>query len=159
VTAVILVVQGHLLAHIRLSSFVGMLALLVVSLAAGWLLGGPGSDNRKTLALTTSLRNVGVSLVIATGDIFAGTPAGPTVMVYGWVEIFGSLALALAWGRHASGTPVGEETKMEAPTKAPLAKGARPRTCWELRKESNVKKRSRKPLSPRVEQGSFPDRL
>src|SRR5215472_17269667 len=62
--------------------FVGMLALLTASLAAGWLLGGPGSDNRKTMALTTSLRNVGVCLVIATGGICAGAPAGPAVIVY-----------------------------------------------------------------------------
>jgi hypothetical protein len=38
------------------------LALLVANLAAGWLLGGPGSESCKTLALTTSLRNVGVNL-------------------------------------------------------------------------------------------------
>ena len=62
VTGVIRVAQGHLLAEVRLLGFVGMLALLVASLAAGWLLGGPGSDSRKTLALTTSLRNVGVNL-------------------------------------------------------------------------------------------------
>jgi hypothetical protein len=62
VTGVILVAQDHLLAEVRLLGFVGMLALLVASLAAGWLLGGPGSDSRKTLALTTSLRNVGVNL-------------------------------------------------------------------------------------------------
>jgi BASS family bile acid:Na+ symporter len=102
VTVVILVAQGRLLAEIRPVGFAGMLALLIASLAAGWLLGGPGSANRKTLALTTSLRNVGVSLVIATGGIFLGTPAGPAVMVYGWVEIFGSLLLALAWGRFGS---------------------------------------------------------
>jgi len=45
---------------IRLRDYVAMSALLVARLAAGWLLGGPGSDNRKALALTTSLRNVGV---------------------------------------------------------------------------------------------------
>jgi BASS family bile acid:Na+ symporter len=126
VTGVILVAQGHLLAEIRPVGFVGMLALLMASLAAGWLLGGPGSDNRKTMALTTSLRNVGVSLVIATGGIFAGTPAGPAVMVYGWVEIFGSLSLALVWGRRTSGAPLGEEAKMQASTNDPIAKGTRP---------------------------------
>jgi BASS family bile acid:Na+ symporter len=126
VTGVILVVQGHLLARIRLVGFVGMLALLLASLAAGWLLGGPGSDHRKTLALTTSLRNVGVGLVIATGGIFAGTPAGPAVMVYGWIEIFGSLFLALAWGRRTSGIRVGEETKMQVPADDPIPNETRP---------------------------------
>jgi BASS family bile acid:Na+ symporter len=126
VTVVLLVVQGHLLAETRLVGFVGMLALLIASLAAGWLLGGPGSDNRRTMALTTSLRNVGVGLVIATGGIFAGTPAGPAVMVYGWVEVFGSLFLALAWGRRTSGTPLEEKSNMQASTNDPIAKGTGP---------------------------------
>src|SRR5579862_6206156 len=67
-TGVILVAQFRLLAEIRLPGLVGMLALLAASLAAGWLLGGPGTGNRKALTLTTSLRNVGVGLVIATGN-------------------------------------------------------------------------------------------
>jgi BASS family bile acid:Na+ symporter len=75
-----------------------MLALLVASWAAGWLLGGPGCGNRRALTLTTSLRNVGVGLVIATGN-FAGTAAVTAVLAYGVVEIGGSLLLALAWGR------------------------------------------------------------
>jgi hypothetical protein len=52
VTGVILVAQGHLLAEVRLLGFVGKLARLVASLAAGRPLGGPGSDSRKTLPPT-----------------------------------------------------------------------------------------------------------
>src|SRR5262249_32251204 len=63
----ILVVHFQLLTEIRLRGLVGMLALLLASWAAGWLLGGPEKDTRKTMTLTTSLRNVGVGLVIATG--------------------------------------------------------------------------------------------
>jgi bile acid:Na+ symporter, BASS family len=95
---VVIVVYFPLLAEIHLRGYVGMLALLVASWAAGWLLGGPGSDNRRALALTTSLRNVGVGLVIATGN-FGGTAAVTAVLAYGIVEIVGSLLLALAWGR------------------------------------------------------------
>jgi len=94
---VVLVVYFPLLAEIRLRGYMGMLALLVASWAAGWLLGGPGSDNRRALALTTSLRNVGVGLVIATGN-FGGTAAVTAVLAYGIFEIVGSLLLALAWG-------------------------------------------------------------
>ena len=43
------------------------------------LAGGSGNDNRKTVALTTSLRNVGVGLVIVVGN-FAGTPAVSAVL-------------------------------------------------------------------------------
>ncbi|HME57876.1 MAG TPA: bile acid:sodium symporter [Terracidiphilus sp.] len=95
---VILVVYFPLMAEIRLRGYVGMLALLVASWAAGWLLGGPGADNRRALALTTSLRNVGVGLVIATSN-FGGTAAVTAVLAYGIFEIVGSLLLALAWGR------------------------------------------------------------
>ena len=98
---VVLVVYFPLMAEIRLRGYLGMSALLVASLAAGWLLGGLGSDNRKAVALTTSLRNVGVGLIIATGN-FAGTAAVTAVLAYGIFEIIGSLLLALGWGRSTS---------------------------------------------------------
>jgi BASS family bile acid:Na+ symporter len=97
----ILVAQFQLLTEIRPLAYVGMLALLVASWAAGWLLGGPKTDHRKTMTLTTSLRNVGVGLVIATGA-FAGTPAVTAVLVYGLFEVLGSLLLALAWARRGA---------------------------------------------------------
>jgi bile acid:Na+ symporter, BASS family len=83
---------------------------LIASLAFGWLAGGPDPAGRKTVALTTSLRNVGVGLVIATGS-FAGTPAVSAALAYGIVEIIGSLALALWWGRgvRAIGRVAGDE--------------------------------------------------
>jgi BASS family bile acid:Na+ symporter len=94
----ILVVYFPLLAAIRLRGYVAMSALLVASWAAGWLLGGPGSDTRRALALTTSLRNVGVGLVIVTSN-FGGTAAVTAVLAYGIFEVVGSLLLALAWSR------------------------------------------------------------
>jgi BASS family bile acid:Na+ symporter len=94
----VLAVYFPLLAEVRLRGYLGMLVLLVASWAAGWLLGGPGTDNRRALTLTTSLRNVGVGLVIATGN-FDGTAAVTAVLAYGILEIVGSLLLAVAWGR------------------------------------------------------------
>lgn len=94
----ILVVQFHLLAEISLGGWIGMAALLLASAASGWLLGGPGIDNRRAVALTTCLRNVGVGLVIAAGN-FAGTAAVTAALAYGIFEIVGSLLLAVAWGR------------------------------------------------------------
>jgi len=98
---VVLVVYFPLLAEIRLRGYAGMLVLLVASWAAGWLLGGPGSDNRRALTLTTSLRNVGVGLIIATNN-FGGTAAVTAVLAYGIFEIAGTLLLALAFGRAGS---------------------------------------------------------
>jgi BASS family bile acid:Na+ symporter len=94
----VLVVYFPLLVEIRLRGYVGMSALLAASCAAGWLLGGPGNGSRKALMLTTSLRNVGVGLVIVTGN-FGGTAAVTAVLAYGIFEIVGSLLLALACGR------------------------------------------------------------
>src|SRR5438445_4164608 len=79
---VILFVHFHLMMEIRLRGYVGMAALLIASWAAGWLLGGPSNEVRKTMTLTTSLRNVGVGLVIATGS-FAGTAAVTAALAYG----------------------------------------------------------------------------
>ena len=100
VAGLILSTQYPMLAEIRMRGFVGMLILLAASLAIGWLAGGSGRDSRRTMALTTALRNVGVGLVIVTGN-FAGTPAVSAALAYGIVEVFGSLLVALWWGRRA----------------------------------------------------------
>jgi BASS family bile acid:Na+ symporter len=80
-----------------------MLALLLASWVAGWLLGGPENDTRKTMTLTTSLRNGGVGLVIATGT-FAGTPAVTATLAYGLFAVVGTLMLALGWARRGAAT-------------------------------------------------------
>jgi BASS family bile acid:Na+ symporter len=103
VVGLILVVQFHLLAEIGWRGWAGMSALLLASCTSGWLLGGPGMDNRKAMALTTSLRNVGVGLVIATGS-FAGTAAVTAALAYGIFEIVGSLLLALGWAQGEAAT-------------------------------------------------------
>jgi BASS family bile acid:Na+ symporter len=81
-----------------------MLALLAASWAAGWCLGGPGSEARRTMTLTTSLRNVGVGLVIAS-SAFPGTPAVTAVLAYGLFGLVGSLLLALWYARSGEGRP------------------------------------------------------
>jgi BASS family bile acid:Na+ symporter len=97
----ILATQFRMLTEIRLIGFGGMLGLLVASLIIGWLAGGPDGASRKTMALTTSLRNAGVGLVIVTGS-FAGTPAASAALAYGIVAVFGTLIVALLWGRLSS---------------------------------------------------------
>jgi bile acid:Na+ symporter, BASS family len=98
VAGLILGTQFSMLAEIPIGGFAGMLILLVASLAIGWLVGGPERDDRRTMALTTSLRNVGLGLVIVTGN-FAGTPAVSAALAYGIVEVLGSLGMALWWAR------------------------------------------------------------
>ncbi len=96
----ILVAHFSLLMEIRLRGYLGMGLLLGASWLSGWLLGGPGQDTRKAMTLTTSLRNVGVGLVIATGN-FPGTAAVTATLAFGIIEIVGSLLLAMWWGRQA----------------------------------------------------------
>lgn len=100
VAGLILATQFQLLTQIKALGFLGMLILIAGSLAIGWLAGGPGRDRRRTVALTTSLRNVGIGLVIVTGN-FAGTPAVSAALAYGIFEVFGSLLMALWWRRSA----------------------------------------------------------
>ncbi|HEY1362914.1 MAG TPA: bile acid:sodium symporter [Xanthobacteraceae bacterium] len=105
VAGLILGSQFPMLMTIRVRGFVGMLVLLAASLVIGWLAGGPGRDGRRTMALTTSLRNVGLGLVIVSGN-FAGTPAVSAALAYGIIEVLGSLLVALWWG--ASNKPRAE---------------------------------------------------
>jgi BASS family bile acid:Na+ symporter len=96
--AAILFVQFRGLAEIRLVSYVGMLFLLLAAMLAGGLVGGRTSENRKGLVITTSVRNVGVSLVIVTGS-FPGTAAITSATVYALFQTILVLLVALAWGR------------------------------------------------------------
>jgi BASS family bile acid:Na+ symporter len=122
----ILIVQFPLLAGIGLRGWVGMSALLSASWAAGWLLGGPGVENRKAMTLTTSLRNVGVGLVIATVS-FPDTAAVTATLVYGLFEIVGSLLLALVWARQAPATEhLAVGTTLPAAAREPIGKGTGP---------------------------------
>lgn len=96
----ILATHYSLFGQLDLVRLVGMSALLLFCLMTGWLLGGPGIEDRRALALTTSLRNVGLSLVIAI-TAFPETPAVTAVLGYGFFEIMGSLLLAAYWRRAA----------------------------------------------------------
>jgi BASS family bile acid:Na+ symporter len=98
---VTLYAQFGTLLEIRLGAYAGMLALLAASLMVGWAFGWPGRDNRKAMALTTALRNLGVGLVIAAAN-FADTAAVTAVLSYGVIEILGSVLLAWFWGRQAA---------------------------------------------------------
>jgi BASS family bile acid:Na+ symporter len=95
---VILTVQFDMLIGIPLSGFVGMSALVFAAVAAGWLFGGPGNENRIAMAMATSVRNVGVSLVIATGS-FPGTPAITAATAFAIFQTILMALVAFGWGR------------------------------------------------------------
>jgi BASS family bile acid:Na+ symporter len=120
----ILTTRFSLLMEIRPRGLVGMLLLLIASWAAGWLLGGRGTAVRKAMTLTTSLRNVGVGLVIASAA-FGGTPAVTATLAYGLFGVVGSLLLALAWARRAPGAEVlAGQTTVQDVAREPVGRGS-----------------------------------
>jgi BASS family bile acid:Na+ symporter len=95
---VILTVQWEMLMGIPIRAYLGMLALVLVAVGAGWVLGGPGSENRTAMTMATAVRNVGVSLVIATGS-FAGTRAVTAATAFAIFQTIVMALVALGWGR------------------------------------------------------------
>jgi BASS family bile acid:Na+ symporter len=111
---VILTVQWEMLMGIPLHGYLGMLALVLVGVGAGWLLGGPGSENRTAMTMATAVRNVAVSLVIATGS-FAGTKAVTAATAFAIFQTIVMALVALAWGRSRRAGTLTAATKIEGP--------------------------------------------
>jgi bile acid:Na+ symporter, BASS family len=108
--AVIAFAQFRVLAEIRLVGYVGMLLLLVATIVAGGVAGGRTREERKGMVITTSVRNVGVSLVIVTGS-FPGTAAITSTTVYALFQTIIMVLVALAWGRLTSAKTTSVEMK------------------------------------------------
>ncbi len=98
VVILILATQYTTLAAIRPRGFFGMLILFLASMGVGWFAGGRGRGMRRAMALTTTVRNAAVALVIVTGN-FAGTPAVTAVVAYALLSIVGSYIVAIMMGR------------------------------------------------------------
>jgi BASS family bile acid:Na+ symporter len=98
--AVILSAQFDMLIDIPPRGYVGMLVLVAAGVAAGWLLGGPGAGNRTAMTIATSVRNVAVSLVIATAS-FGGTQAVTAVTAFAVFQTVLMAIVAFGWGRLA----------------------------------------------------------
>ncbi|WP_187144354.1 bile acid:sodium symporter family protein [Microvirga massiliensis] len=96
--AVILTSQFPRLLGVRFIGVVGMLVLLAVSLLIGWFSGGERDEDRRALALTTAIRNVGLGVEVTAGA-FAGTSAVTAVLAYGLIQLLGSFLMALWWRR------------------------------------------------------------
>jgi BASS family bile acid:Na+ symporter len=117
--AIILTVQFDMLTSIPLRAFAGMSLLLLATVGIGWLLGGPGADHRKTMAIMTSVRNAGVTLVIVASS-FPGTRAVTAATAYALVQTIAMALIAIGWGRLASATAA---TTSPATLGGPASKG------------------------------------
>lgn len=98
VVGLILATQYQTLGAFHARGWIGMLLLLVGTLAIGSLCGGHDRATRRSMIVTTGLRNAAVGLVIATAN-FAGTAALTAVVAYALVSMLGTLAVALIFGK------------------------------------------------------------
>jgi BASS family bile acid:Na+ symporter len=89
----VLVSEYESLRTIRFRGWMGMLVLLAASLAIGWFCGGSDLAKRKSLAVTTAVRNAAVALVIASNN-FANTGAVTAVVDYALFSIAATLSCA-----------------------------------------------------------------
>jgi BASS family bile acid:Na+ symporter len=98
----ILYAQFDMLIGVPLRGYVGMLILVLASVAAGWLLGDAGA--RSAMVMATSVRNVGVGLVIVTGA-FAGTRAVAAATAFAIFQTILMVGIAVIWGRLVASSP------------------------------------------------------
>jgi predicted Na+-dependent transporter len=92
---------------IKLMGTNGIEAIVLLIIGAwivGWLLGGPDIRNRKVLAISSSMRNVGVCLPIAS-DYFAGTDVTVPMLAFSGIMIPMNMVFALATARMLQAKP------------------------------------------------------
>jgi predicted Na+-dependent transporter len=94
--ALIVWAQFDMLIGVPLRGYVGMALLVLASIAAGWVL-GDGSI-KSAMVMATSVRNVGVCLVIVTAA-FAGTRAVAAVTVFALFQTIVMALVAVGWSR------------------------------------------------------------
>jgi BASS family bile acid:Na+ symporter len=90
---------------IKLMGATGIAAVVLLILGAwvvGWLMGGPEIRNRKVLAISTSMRNVGVCLPIAS-NYFAGTEVTVPMLAFSGIMIPMNMVFAVVAGRMLRG--------------------------------------------------------
>jgi BASS family bile acid:Na+ symporter len=110
---------------------VAMIALTLGAWAVGWLLGGPELRNRKVLAISTSMRNVGICLPIA-AHYFSGTEVIVPILAFSGIAIPLNMLFALITGRplrdpEARVGPGVNGSEVVAAISDPRPPGSRPR--------------------------------
>jgi BASS family bile acid:Na+ symporter len=86
VAALAILVFGKVVSSVTAVYGYGQLLVIaligVFALAAGWLLGGPNREYRRTLSIATLMRNIGLCTLIGSSAAFVGTLVVPTIMAY-----------------------------------------------------------------------------
>jgi bile acid:Na+ symporter, BASS family len=92
VTALILLVEGwQLFLGVHWQGMATLVGLMVIALAIGHVLGGPGPDDRTALAIACATRHVGIAVLVATA--FPGPRTAVLVAAY----VVASAALSIPY--------------------------------------------------------------
>lgn len=94
----VLIVYFSMLASIRARGYLGMLCLLLGCVLVGAAMRGSTANDLKAMVISTSVRNAGVSLVVATTS-FVGTPAVTSATAYALFQTVAMAGIALLWGK------------------------------------------------------------
>ena len=80
------------------SALLLMIALALIALLSGYFLGGPGGDTKRTLALNTVVRNLGLALLVSSSQ-FAGLGAEIVVIAFAFVMYTVAALATRSWYR------------------------------------------------------------
>jgi BASS family bile acid:Na+ symporter len=83
---------------------IALAAFVLVGLAVGHFLGGPGSENRTSLAFSTASRHPGIAIAIATANFPEQKLVMAVVLLYLLVNAFASIPYIL-WSRRRQSEP------------------------------------------------------
>lgn len=87
---VIAMLQLRVLASTEAAMLIVVALLAAGGLTAGWLLGWPGIENRKSLSVLTAMRNMSLAIGIASASL-SGTETVTTILVFSFVAGSGVL--------------------------------------------------------------------
>lgn len=93
--------QFNRIGELSLYAVTGMIILFLSSLAMGWASGEKNTASRKTMALTTAIRNTGIAMIIAI-DNFPATIAVVVVILWGLIMMIMGLATIMLFKRIAN---------------------------------------------------------
>lgn len=90
-------VRQQAMGELGQGALIAMFAFVVIMMAIGWFLGGPGPDSRQVLAVSTNLRNVGLAYVLV--DSCCSDPLLTTaVLAYMAIMVTPNLLLTVGCG-------------------------------------------------------------
>jgi BASS family bile acid:Na+ symporter len=92
---------NNVLAVFGTRGILAALLFIAVGLGVGWLLGGPGTDTRRVLALGTAQRNIAAGLVVG-GQSFSDPNVVVMIVVVTIVGLLVLMPLSTALGRRSS---------------------------------------------------------